>query len=151
MLVQLVTLNILSLHISNHFLYYPDSFYVFQGNLMYTLAAKIKPQIADRLELLTDYIVTDKLKNEPQLVAALEFLLKHAGEALNEEELKKYSGVGVEVTIEEIDDCVKKAIEKYKEELLTNRYRFNSSRILGEFLDYISFKIYLLITIKYLL
>ena len=99
---------------------------------MYTLAAKIKPQISDRLDLLTEYIVSDKLKNEPQLTAALEFLLKHAGEALNEEELKKYSGVGIEVTVEEIDECVKKAIEKYKEELTTNRYRFNTSKILGK-------------------
>ena len=103
-----------------------------QGNLLYTLAAKIKPQISDRLDLLTEYIVSDKLKNEPQLTAALEFLLKHAGEALNEEELKKYSGVGIEVTVEEIDECVKKAIEKYKEELTTNRYRFNTSKILGK-------------------
>ncbi|KAE9550632.1 hypothetical protein FO519_006149 [Halicephalobus sp. NKZ332] len=102
------------------------------GNLMYTLAVKIKPQISDRLELLVDYIVSDKLKNEPQLSAALEYLLKHAGENLNEEELKKYSGVGVEVTIEEIDVSVKKAVEKYKDELVENRYRFNTSKILAD-------------------
>lgn len=102
--------------------------------MLYTIASKIKPQIQHHFELLIDYVINDNLKNEQQLTAALEYLVKHAGDILNEDELKMESGVGVIVNIEDIDKTVKESVQKYKDELLADRYLFNANKLLGKYL-----------------
>jgi glutaminyl-tRNA synthetase len=98
--------------------------------LLYALASKIKPQINDHLPLLVKYIVEDKLRQESQLNSALEYLLKHVGESLNEKELNEYCGVGIVVTYEEIDDVIKEVLEKHRNEIVEQS--FSKNRLLGE-------------------
>jgi glutaminyl-tRNA synthetase len=99
--------------------------------LLYALASKIKPQVNDHLPLLVKYIVEDKLRQESQLNSALEYLLKHVGESLNEKELNEYCGVGIVVTYEEIDDVIKEVLEKHRNEIMEQS--FSKNRLLGNF------------------
>jgi glutaminyl-tRNA synthetase len=98
--------------------------------LLNVLATKVKPQIIEHLDLLVRYIVEDKLRQESQLNAALEYILKHVGQDLNEKELNEYCGVGVIVTHDQIDDVIKEVLEKHRDEIL--KKNFSKNRLLGE-------------------
>lgn len=53
--------------------------------------------------------------------AALEYLLSHVNSAFNEKEFEVACGVGVNITPEQIEQCVEKVIQQYKDELIKNR------------------------------
>lgn len=106
------------------------------GMLLYHMASKLKPQVADQLPLLARYIAERKLDNTQRVDAALEYLLK-CGQKINSKvdvaELEKECGVGVVVTPEEIERIVQQKVKgTYKETLLEQRYHFNSFKILQD-------------------
>ncbi|XP_065365523.1 probable glutamine--tRNA ligase [Calliphora vicina] len=105
------------------------------GMLLYHMATKIKPQSAEHLPLLVNYIVEKKLDSTMRVDAALEYLLKQVqkkGQAINLKELDKECGVGVVVTPEEIEKIVQQQVAKYKDALLEQRYHFNAFKIMQE-------------------
>ncbi|KAK6048366.1 glutamine--tRNA ligase, non-specific RNA binding region part 2, partial [Cooperia oncophora] len=68
-----------------------------------------------------------------QLTAALDYLLTNAvHDDVDIAALEKACGVGVNVTVDEIEDAVSGVIEKYKKQLVTERYAFNVGKLLGE-------------------
>uniref|UniRef100_A0A1A9VH87 Glutaminyl-tRNA synthetase class Ib non-specific RNA-binding domain-containing protein n=1 Tax=Glossina austeni TaxID=7395 RepID=A0A1A9VH87_GLOAU len=104
------------------------------GMLLYHLAIKIKPQIADHLPLLTRYIVAGKLNSAMKVDASLEYLLKLGQKIdinVDIEQFEHECGVK-DITPEEIEKLVQKLIQKHKETLLEQRYHFNSSKIMQE-------------------
>ncbi|KAH8382986.1 hypothetical protein KR009_006156 [Drosophila setifemur] len=106
------------------------------GMLLYHMATKLKPQMAEHLPILVRYIVERKLDNTQRVDAALEYVLK-CGQKLNAsidlQKLEKECGVGVVVTPEEIERIVQAKIkDSYKEALLEQRYHFNSFKILQD-------------------
>lgn len=104
------------------------------GMLIYHLATKIKPQINNHMGFLVDYIVKKKLDSTLRVDAALEYLLTHGVQKTDIDlaSFEKQCGVGITVTPEEIDKAVENAINNNKEDLLTQRYRFNVGKILQE-------------------
>ncbi|CAH0721689.1 unnamed protein product, partial [Brenthis ino] len=101
------------------------------GLLIYHLATKIKPQIANKISFICKYIADGKLDSSLRIDAALEYLLSHVSE--EKVDVKKFEnacGVGVVVTPEQVEQAVEKHMAKYKQELLEKRYRFNSGIIM---------------------
>ncbi|WKY06374.1 hypothetical protein Q1695_006514 [Nippostrongylus brasiliensis] len=103
-----------------------------QGILLYQLGTKIKPQSAEYLPLIIGYILSDGIKSEAQLTAALDYLLKNAVHDVEVSAFEKACGVGVVVTPDQIEDTVSEVIEKYRKQLVAERYSFNVGKLLGD-------------------
>lgn len=50
---------------------------------------------------------------------------------MNEDDFKKASGIGVVVTVDEIEDAVTTVMNKYMDRLKEERYAFNAGILLG--------------------
>lgn len=100
------------------------------GILLYHLASKIKPQVVPHIPFLVKWIMDGKLNSMQRLDAALEFLLNNTSKTVNIDALTEACGVGVHVTSEQIEDAVEDVLNKYKDELMEKRYRFNSGIIM---------------------
>ena len=102
------------------------------GALLYQIAAKIKAQIKSRLNFLVVNVVNKNLNNEPQLTAALEFLLSNPNDPLDVKKFNEHCGVGIVVTPEQIKQAVAKVLGDHKAELLEKRYRVNQGVLMTE-------------------
>ncbi|KAM6977285.1 glutamine--tRNA ligase [Aplochiton taeniatus] len=100
------------------------------GTLLYNMASRLRD--IKRLAFLADQISQRKITTELQLAAALDFVKSHPHDPLNQNEFESACGVGVSVTPEQIEDSVESIIKKHKEQLLTERYRFNMGLLMGE-------------------
>lgn len=103
-----------------------------QGNLLYQLATKLKPQVAPHAPLVVKYVMNDGIKTEPQLSAAIEYLLSHTVKGIEIAAFEKSCGVGVVVTIDDIENAVNKTIATHREKILAERYGFAAGKLLGE-------------------
>ncbi|CAB3409764.1 unnamed protein product [Caenorhabditis bovis] len=103
-----------------------------KGTLLYQLSTKIKPQCASNIPLVVKYIMSEDIKNELQLSAAIEYLLSHAVKLIDVNEFEKSCGIGVVVTPDEIEDTVTEVVSKCKDQLIKERYSFNIGKLLGE-------------------
>lgn len=101
------------------------------GMLIYHLATKIKPQIADKLGFVCGYIKDGKLDSTLRVDAALEYLLSNVNETkVDVRVFEKACGVGVVVTPEQVEQAVEIHMAKYKDELLEKRYRYNAGIVM---------------------
>ncbi|XP_068627673.1 probable glutamine--tRNA ligase [Battus philenor] len=101
------------------------------GMLLYHLATKIKPQIADKFSLICTYIADGKLDSILRVDAALEYLLNSVNEtSVDIAKFELACGIDILITPEQIEQAVEKHMAKYKQELLEKRYRFNSGIIM---------------------
>lgn len=100
------------------------------GTLLYNMASRLRD--IKRLAFLTDQIAQRKIITELQLAAALDFVKSNPQDPINQKEFESTCGVGVSVTPEQIEDSVESIIKKHKEQLLTERYRFNMGLLMGE-------------------
>nr|XP_055024703.1 glutamine--tRNA ligase [Misgurnus anguillicaudatus] len=100
------------------------------GTLLYSMVTRLKD--LNRLSLLTEYIIKQKITTDLQLSAALDFVKSHPQDPVNFHEFETFCGVGVVVTPEQIEDAVELIIRKHKDQLLMERYRFNMGILMGE-------------------
>ncbi|XP_045492365.1 probable glutamine--tRNA ligase [Colias croceus] len=101
------------------------------GLLLYHLATKIKPQIANKLSFICKYIAEGKLDSTLRVDAALDYVLSNVSEEnINSKDFENACGVGVVITPEQVEQAVEKHMAKYKDELLEKRYRFNSGIVM---------------------
>lgn len=99
--------------------------------LLYHLATKIKPQIAEKFSFICKYIANGKLDSTLRIDAALEYLLSCVNEtAVDISKFETACGVGISITPEQIEQTVEKHMAKHKQELLEKRYRYNSGVIM---------------------
>lgn len=107
------------------------------GMLLYHLATKIKPQSLSHLPLLVQLIIDLKLDNILRINAALEYVLANGigNKQLDTNALEKACGVGIVITPEEIDRTVSLVLQKNKDAILAQRYRFNVGKIMQEVLS----------------
>ncbi|VDL79825.1 unnamed protein product [Nippostrongylus brasiliensis] len=70
--------------------------------------------------------------SKQQLTAALDYLLKNAVHDVEVSAFEKACGVGVVVTPDQIEDTVSEVIEKYRKQLVAERYSFNVGKLLGD-------------------
>ncbi|KHJ85178.1 putative phage head-tail adaptor, partial [Oesophagostomum dentatum] len=66
------------------------------------------------------------------VTAALDYLLANAVHKVEVPAFEKACGVGVVVTPDQIEDVVTEVIEKYKNQMIADRYTFNVGKVLGE-------------------
>ncbi|UJR33814.1 hypothetical protein I4U23_021238 [Adineta vaga] len=102
------------------------------GNLLYTLSTRSKQQIHKLHGYLIKYICEEKIKNELQLLAAIEYLLSHPTEPVDQKALEADAGIGVTVTSEEIERVIEEIIGQNKSKLLEQRYDFPIGTLLSE-------------------
>ncbi|KAJ8769724.1 hypothetical protein K2173_005930 [Erythroxylum novogranatense] len=95
------------------------------GNLLYTVATKYPANALVHRPTLLGYIVSSKIKSTAQLEAAFSFLSGTASEGLQLNEFEDACGVGVEVSLEDIEKTVNEVFELSKESILELRYRTN--------------------------
>ncbi|CAI5999313.1 unnamed protein product [Closterium sp. NIES-64] len=102
------------------------------GNLLYTVATKFPANARVHRPTLLSYVTSQKIKTVPQLEGAHAYLATVGQEPLNTAELEAKSGVGVEVSVEDIKAAVTEAVTAVKEKLVEERYRFNVGLILAK-------------------
>ncbi|XP_058499969.1 glutamine--tRNA ligase [Solea solea] len=100
------------------------------GTLLYSMASRLKDTKC--VAFLSENIAQRKISTELQLAAALEFLMSHPHDPINQKEFEDACGVGVVITPEQIEDAVESVIKKHKEELLKERYHFNMGLLMRE-------------------
>jgi len=102
------------------------------GILLYHLASKLKNQDSTHISLIVKYISDNKLDTTQRIDCSLEFLRSSISENIDIAEFEKSCGVGIIVTIEEINQIIDSIISKNKNELLEKRYKFNIGGLMQE-------------------
>ncbi|QEU62264.1 Gln4 [Kluyveromyces lactis] len=90
--------------------------------LIHTLAASLKGAEVPHLQYIVDGIGKNDLKTALQIDAALKYL-KTKGEDATVEDLNKESGVGIEVTEDQVRNRVAQYIDDNKDSILKERYK----------------------------
>uniref|UniRef100_H2Z216 Probable glutamine--tRNA ligase n=1 Tax=Ciona savignyi TaxID=51511 RepID=H2Z216_CIOSA len=98
------------------------------GNLLYQISTRLKHK--HHLPTIVSYVASKKLKTDIQLNCALDYLKNNPSMPLDESKFSEASGVGVEVSPAQIEDVIEKLVEANKAELLEQRYKFNTGKIL---------------------
>jgi len=101
------------------------------GILLFQVATKFPPNALVHRPALLAYIVSAQIKTVVQVDAAHAFLLKLGPDALDKSALATASGVGVEVTAEEIASTVAEVLQQNEMELKEKRYRMNVGILLA--------------------
>lgn len=91
-------------------------------SLLYQLATKMKSQTHHGL--IIKYILSSQIKSDTKLAAAIQFFKSNLS-VTNQSEFEDFCGIGVEVTLGEVETVVDQLIEDNKEVILQRRYRFN--------------------------
>ncbi|XP_014245016.1 probable glutamine--tRNA ligase [Cimex lectularius] len=103
------------------------------GMILYQFAGNLKPQIKQFVPFVVPYIVQKKLNSSLRIEAAIEYLLSHATQPnLDSSDFEKACGIGITVTPEDVELAVEKTINKFKEEIIEKRYRFNTGLLLQD-------------------
>ncbi|XP_008795989.2 glutamine--tRNA ligase [Phoenix dactylifera] len=102
------------------------------GNLLYMVATKYPANALVHRPVLLEYITLLKIKNPAQLDAALTFLLNVGPGAFQLKDLEETCGVGVEVSIEEIQSAVTAVLKENMEAILELRYHINVGNLYGQ-------------------
>ncbi|XP_020114560.1 glutamine--tRNA ligase isoform X2 [Ananas comosus] len=102
------------------------------GNLLYTVATKHPANALVHRPFLVDYVVSSKIKNSAQLDAALSFLSNVGPESFSVEKFDEACGVGVDVSVEEIQSTVTAVLEENMNAILEQRYHINVGNLCGQ-------------------
>ena len=81
---------------------------------------------------LLKYIVEGKLKSDPMVLGALDYLGKIGTEPIDTAAFEAAGGVGQETTPEQIKEAVAAVIEAKRDELLEQRYRLDIGPLLAD-------------------
>ena len=100
------------------------------GNLLYQISSRIKDK--QHLPVMVDLVSSRQLTTDTHLTCALDYFKKFPTLPVDEEKLKKESGIGVVISPEEVEDMIESIIEENKESILKERYRFNTGKLLAQ-------------------
>ncbi|XP_058087436.1 glutamine--tRNA ligase isoform X2 [Magnolia sinica] len=99
------------------------------GNLLYTVATKFPANALIHRPTLLEYIVSSKIKNAMQLDAAFAFFTSVGPENFHLNEFEKACGVGVDVSLEDIERAVAEVFEENKDAIMEQRYGINAGNL----------------------
>lgn len=74
--------------------------------LLYHVGTRLKSQCQQHTPLIVRHVMNGNIRTEPQLAAAVEYLLSNTMKGIDEEKFLDASGVGVVVTAEQIQNQV---------------------------------------------
>uniref|UniRef100_A0A915Q616 Probable glutamine--tRNA ligase n=1 Tax=Setaria digitata TaxID=48799 RepID=A0A915Q616_9BILA len=109
-----------------------QSHLIIQCTLLYHVGTRLKAQCEQHTPLIVRHIMNDNIRTEPQLVAAIEYLLSNAIKGIDEKKFLEASGVGIVVTPQQIQNQVRATIDQFKPEILKQRYNFNTGKIFAD-------------------
>nr|GEX88384.1 glutamine--tRNA ligase-like [Tanacetum cinerariifolium] len=95
------------------------------GNLLYTVATKFPANALVHRPKLLEYIVSSQIKTPAQLEAAFAFVTVTGSENLDINKFEEACGVGIEVSLEDIERTVDEIFEEKKSAIIEQRYRTN--------------------------
>ncbi|GFP85363.1 glutamine--tRNA ligase [Phtheirospermum japonicum] len=101
------------------------------GNLLYTVATKFPANALVHRPTLLKYIVSTKIKTPAQLEAAFLFLAATASDDLKANDFEVACGVGIEVSLEDIEHAADEIFEENKAVIVEQRYRTNVGELFG--------------------
>ncbi|KAM7271466.1 hypothetical protein ACFE04_030680 [Oxalis oulophora] len=101
------------------------------GNLLYTVATKYPANALVHRPTMLKYVVSAKIKTPAQLEAAHSFLANTASESYKLNEFEEACGVGIEVSLEDIEQTVNEIFDEKKSLILEQRYRTNVGDLFG--------------------
>ncbi|XP_020554286.1 glutamine--tRNA ligase isoform X2 [Sesamum indicum] len=101
------------------------------GNLLYTVATKFPANALVHRPTLVKYIVSSKIKTPAQLEAAFSFVAATASDNLSVVGFEAACGVGIEVSLEDIENAVDEIFEENKAIIVEQRYRTNVGELFG--------------------
>ncbi|KAJ6794146.1 glutamine--tRNA ligase [Iris pallida] len=102
------------------------------GNLLYTVATKHPGNALVHRPFLLRFIVSSKIKNSAQLDAAFAFLSNVGPESFCESQFEEACGVGVEVSLDEIQSIVTSVLDENMDAILEQRYHINVGNLCGQ-------------------
>ncbi|KAK1290044.1 hypothetical protein QJS10_CPB18g01540 [Acorus calamus] len=102
------------------------------GNLLYMVATKFPANALVHRPTLLPYIVESKIKNPTQLEAALSFLSNIGTESFSLNNFEEACGVGIDVSVDQIEHTVTEVLEENKSVILEQRYRMNVGNLCGQ-------------------
>ncbi|KAL6557632.1 hypothetical protein OROMI_017982 [Orobanche minor] len=105
------------------------------GNLLYMIADKYHGKALVHRPTLFKYIISSKIKSPVQLGAAYSFLTKTAPDELKLNELEEACGVGVDVSLEDIDRTVDEIFQDNMNTILEMRYRTDAELLIRSVLN----------------
>lgn len=74
--------------------------------MLYHLGSRIKSQCEASVPLVVRHIINGNIRNEPQLSAAIDFLLARSVTGYEEDEFLQACGAGIVITSEQIEEQV---------------------------------------------
>ncbi|KAL8470684.1 hypothetical protein ACS0TY_033305 [Phlomoides rotata] len=101
------------------------------GNLLYTVATKFPANALVHRPTLLKYITSLKIKTPAQLDTAFSFLTATASDDLKVGDFEAACGVGIEVSLEDIEHAVNDIFEETKTLIVEQRYRTNVGELFG--------------------
>ncbi|KAK6134127.1 hypothetical protein DH2020_032127 [Rehmannia glutinosa] len=101
------------------------------GNLLYTVATKFPTNALVHRPTLLKYIISSKIKTPAQLEAAFSFLAATASDNFKADDFEAACGVGVEVSLDDIEHAVDEIFEENKAVIVEQRYRTNVGELFG--------------------
>ena len=90
--------------------------------LLYTVATKLKGQ-DKHFPFIISYIINEKIKTDTKLNAAIQYLKSNVN--VSGEEFEVSCGIGIEVSVEQVEAVVLELIDSNREIILEKRYRYN--------------------------
>ncbi|XP_078177532.1 glutamine-tRNA ligase, putative / glutaminyl-tRNA synthetase, putative / GlnRS [Carex rostrata] len=102
------------------------------GNLLYTVATKYPANALVHRPMLVQYVVSTKIRSSAQLDAALSFLTNAGPEPFDLDKFEQACGIGVEVSLEEIQASVKAIVDENMDAILEQRYHINVGSLCGQ-------------------
>ncbi|CAD5119171.1 DgyrCDS7809 [Dimorphilus gyrociliatus] len=132
---ETVTSNLISIITEAKNLSGKDGFSKQQGNILYAIGTRMKEQITKHRSMLVKYVVEDKIASDLQFTSALDFLMDNVAGTFDIKQFEEATGVGVQVTGEEIEEVVEDVLKKNHDELLEKRYQFNTGMLIREVRD----------------
>ncbi|GCC20433.1 hypothetical protein chiPu_0018993 [Chiloscyllium punctatum] len=100
------------------------------GTLLYNAATRLKDQT--HLGFLVQYIAKKEVTSDLQLNASLDYIKNHQLGPIDSADFERECGIGVVVTPEQIEEVVEATVNKYRNQLMLDRYHFNMGLIMGE-------------------
>lgn len=101
------------------------------GVLLYSLASSSVKEDW-QVKFVAEYVADKRLASSIQLTAAVDYMKANPVFPVNMASFEDSCGIGVNITPDQIEDCVEELIKKHKEELLKKRYQFNVGMIMGK-------------------
>ena len=105
-----------------------------QGLLLYRMCTNLNVNSDRHIPLITRFVVSSKIKNDGQLMAACTFCNSKRTDEIPDSQIPEFEtacGVGVNFTEEQIAQNVKNYITTNKEQLLKERYSTPFGKISG--------------------